>query len=92
MSNALVADRPWWLQWRGLPPSTERRIAEPERAYTRGEVWLMRLGVPVTLVLAVGLGLAFGLWGGIGSVIFVPVQWFRMTPHQRRQVLGRRTT
>ena len=46
--------------------------------------------VPFALALPVSLGVAFGAWGGIGvPLVLVPIQWFRMTPHQRAQVLGR---
>ena len=68
----------------------ERRIAEAERPFTRGEVWAMRLGIPLMLALPVGLGVGFGTWGGIGAaLVLVPIQWLRMTPQQRDQVLGR---
>lgn len=70
----------------------ERRIAEPKRPFTPGEVWGARLGVPLVLTLAVGLGMAFGLWGGlVAALLSAATQWLRMTPHQRSQVLGRAT-
>jgi hypothetical protein len=85
-----MADRPWWREWTGVPPSMERRLAHPHGPLTATEVWAARLGGPLVLAFAVGLGLAVGAWGGVGVAVFFPLtQWLRMTPQQRRQVLGR---
>lgn len=68
----------------------ERRIAEPQRAFSPGEVWIVRVGMPLMLAVPLGVGVGFGAWGGIGTpLVLLPIQWFRMTPHQRAQVLGR---
>ena len=70
----------------------ERRLAEQQRPLRRGEVWAVRLGMPLILMLAVGLGVGFGTWGGMGApLVMIPIQWLRMTPHQRAQVIGRAT-
>lgn len=85
-----VADGPWWLDWRRLPPSMERRMARPSEPLSRRQLWIARLTAPVLFAFGVTLGVVFGSWGAMGAVVAVTIMgWLRMLPAHRRQVLGR---
>ena len=76
--------RPWWRDWRGMPPSFDHRSSEPLAT------WRVRLlRVTWTILLVVGAFGAFQGWSwAIGWLAVLAFQVVVMPAPKRRQVLG----
>ena len=78
------ADRPWWRDWRGMPPSFDHRAAEPLVAW---RVRLVRV-TWATLLVVGSYGAVQGWSWAIGWLVVLAFQVAVMPARNRRQVLG----
>src|SRR4051812_27360682 len=81
------ASKPWWRDWRGLPPFMRRQRAA---VLSVGDVWAWRVGWPAFLLAGIVIWRiaddSLLLLIGVFSVV---IQWAKLTGSQRRQILGR---
>jgi len=81
-----AGERPWWRDWRGMPPSWDRRRTDPLGPV---RVWVIRM-IWLTLLVGGAIGMAQG-WSIGPSWLAMFVAVIALTPApQRRQILGLR--